>query len=109
MQILKDYFFIALLILLATCRSSEVNQERLQLADKIEHSAQAELLNKWYPHSIDTVYGGFLSTFTFDFKPTGDQNKMIVSQARHVWTTAKAALAYPETDHYAKASDHGVE
>lgn len=102
-------YFIFLLVVLVTCRSTEVNQERLELADEIEHSIRAELLSNWYPTAIDTVYGGFLSTFTHDFKPTGDQNKMIVSQARHVWTTARAAMAYPEAEHYEEASAHGVE
>ena len=104
----KNYLFIAVLAFLATCRSSEVNQDRLQLADTIEHSAQTELLDKWYPQAVDSVYGGFLSSFTFDFKPATEQNKMIVSQARHVWTTAKAAMAYPERDYFLKASAHGA-
>jgi mannobiose 2-epimerase len=56
---------------------------------------------------MDTVHGGYLSTFTFDFKPTGDQHKMIVSQARHVWTSAKASMAYPETKYFAETSAHG--
>lgn len=100
---------IFLLMTLASCRSSEVRQERLRLADAIEHSIQTELLNKWYPQAVDTVHGGFLSTFSFDFKPTGDQDKMIVSQARHVWTTARAGMAYPEKDYYLEASKHGVD
>jgi mannobiose 2-epimerase len=108
MQTLIQRLCLLPLLLLATCRSSEVNPERVALADAIEHSAQTQLLDKWYPHSIDTVHGGFLSTFTFDFKPTGDQNKMIVSQARHVWTTARAAMAYPDRDYYLKASAHGA-
>jgi cellobiose epimerase len=58
---------------------------------------------------MDTVFGGFLSTFTYDFKPAEEQNKMIVSQARHVWTTAKASMAYPNVGYYLKASAHGVE
>ena len=95
--------------LLYTCRSSEINQqERLRLADEIEHSIQTELLNKWYPYAMDTAYGGYLSTFTYDFKPTGEQNKMIVSQARHVWTSARAAMAYPQQEHFLKTSAHGV-
>lgn len=105
----RSYLCLFLLVMLAACRSSEINQERLQLADEIEHSIQTELLNKWYPQAMDTVHGGYLSTFTSDFKPTGDQHKMIVSQSRHVWTTAKAAMAYPETDYYLKASAHGVD
>src|SRR5690349_3094815 len=107
-NIQKSLFF-AVFALLAGCRSSEVNQDRLQLADEIEHSAQTGLLDKWYPDAVDSVYGGFLSTFTYDFKPAPEQNKMIVSQARHVWTTAKAAMAYPERDYFIKASAHGAK
>ena len=100
--------FCLILVTLVTCRSSEISQERFQLADEIEHSIQTELLNKWYPQAMDTVHGGFLSTFTFDFKPSGEQNKMIVSQARHVWTTARASMAYPDIQYFRKASAHGV-
>jgi cellobiose epimerase len=45
----------------------------------------------WYLAAIDTVEGGFFSSFTFDWKLAEKQDKMIVSQARHVWTHAKAA------------------
>ena len=109
MRINPTCYFLFLMAMLATCRSSEIKQERFQLADEIEHSIQNELLNKWYPHAMDTVYGGYLSTFTFDFKPTGEQNKMIVSQARHVWTSAKASMAYPEVNYFLKTSAHGVD
>jgi len=109
MQTKTTYYCVFLFLILASCRSSEVRQERLEVADAIEHSIQTELLNNWYPQAMDTVHGGFLSTFSFDFKPTGDQDKMIVSQARHVWTTAKAGMAYPEKDYYLKASTHGVD
>lgn len=102
------FLFLALAPLLSTCRSSGISQDHLQLADEIEHSIKTELLNKWYPAAVDTVHGGYLSTFTHDFKPTGEQNKMIVSQARHVWTSAKAAMAYPETDYYLETAAHGA-
>ena len=104
----SNVIYIFLMMLAAACRSSEVNQERLKLADDIEHAAETGLLDKWYPQSMDTIHGGFLSSFTFDFKPAENQNKMIVSQARHVWTTARAAMAYPERDHFLKASAHGA-
>lgn len=97
-----------LLILLATCRPAEKKQSRLPLADEIEHSITTELLNKWYPQAVDTVYGGYLSTFTYDFKPTDDQNKMIVSQARHVWSCSKAAMNYPGNADYPKWAAHGA-
>ena len=75
----------------------------------METTLQSELLEKWYPQAVDTAYGGFLSSFTYDFKPTGDQDKMIVSQARHVWTNSKASLRYPEVEHYTSSAKHGFE
>lgn len=81
--------------------------ERLQIAAQMENSIQKELLNKWYPQSVDNEYGGFLSTFTYDFKPAGPQDKMIVTQARHVWSNAKAAERYPENISYKTSAKHG--
>ena len=63
--------------------------ERRQIAIAMEQSLQHDLLDIYYPRSLDTVYGGFLSTFTYDFKPTGSQEKMIVTQSRHTWTNSK--------------------
>ena len=62
----------------------------------MDSSIRYEMLNKWYPQNIDTPYGGFVTTFTYDFQPQGSQDKFIVTQARHTWTTAKASEAYPE-------------
>jgi mannobiose 2-epimerase len=78
--------------------------ERRQIAVVMERSLENDLLDKWYPQSVDTIYGGFLSTFTYDLKPTGDQQKMIVTQARHVWVNSKAALRYPDKSYYRKGA-----
>lgn len=83
--------------------------ERLQIAKEMENSIQTELLNKWYPQSIDSLYGGFLSTYTYDFKPSGPQDKMIVTQARHTWTTAKASELYPNLTYYKRCAEHGFK
>ena len=46
---------------------------------------------------VDSFYGGFPNyVYTYNFKPTGTQDKFIVTQARHTWTTAKASRMYPE-------------
>ena len=71
-------------------------------------SVTTELLDKYYPQNIDSLYGGFITTYTYDFKPTGPQDKMIVTQARHTWTIAKAALAYPTKTFYIKCAENGV-
>jgi cellobiose epimerase len=81
--------------------------ERKQIAITMEQSLKHELLDIYYPRSMDTLYGGFLSTFTYDFKPTGDQEKMIVTQSRHTWTNSKAALRYPEKLFYRAGATAG--
>lgn len=91
----------------AQSNTAGTSAERLQLAGEMERSIQTELLNKWYPQSVDSQYGGFISTYTFDFKPTGPQDKFIVTQARHIWTTAKAAEAYPDVSYYMQCAEHG--
>jgi mannobiose 2-epimerase len=103
-----QFFYSALLItsaLLIAFKFSD--KEKLQIAAQMENSIQKELLNKWYPRSVDTLYGGFLSAFTYDFKPTGTQDKMIVTQARHVWSNAKAAEYYPEKKYYKESATQG--
>jgi mannobiose 2-epimerase len=81
--------------------------ERLRIAEEMEKSMRTELLDKWYPQSMDTLYGGFLNSFTFDFKPTGEQDKMIVTQARHIWSNAKASLWYPDVPYFKTGAHHG--
>ena len=69
-------------------------------------AAKELLIDKTYPNNLDTTYGGYLSTFTYDFKPQGEQDKMIVTQARHIWSTAKAAQFYNDTSYIGMAR-HG--
>src|ERR1700712_4156563 len=86
---------------------SGTKAERMQIAADMDKSIKTELLNKWYPQSVDSVYGGFISTYTYDFKPSGAQDKFIVTQARHTWSTAKAAELYPDVPYYIKCSENG--
>jgi len=81
--------------------------ERRQIAASMDRSIKTELLNKWYPQSTDSLYGGFISTYTYDFKPVGPQDKFIVTQARHTWSTAKAAALYPDKKYYLDCSKNG--
>ncbi len=106
---MRAALFFVLLVLSASsfAQRSPTRATRLRIANEMERSIQTELLNKWYPQSVDKAYGGFLSTWTYDFKSTGEQDKFIVTQARHTWSTAKAAGLYPSVPYYLKASKHG--
>jgi mannobiose 2-epimerase len=86
---------------------SQTKATRLKIAAEMERSIKTELLNKWYPGSVDSTYGGFITTYTYDFKPTGSQDKFIVTQARHTWSTAKASELYPESPWYLSCSKNG--
>src|SRR5947209_1841104 len=103
-DIMKSIAFACLLffssVIIAQNKRIVYKDERIKIAAEMENSIQTELLNKWYPQCVDSVYGGFLSTYTYDFKPTGPQDKMIVTQARHTWTNAKASELYPNVAYY---------
>src|SRR5215212_10233213 len=105
--------FISLLINLSAFSQSpskrEDKNERLKIAAEMKESMINKLLKPWYPQSVDNMYGGFLSSFSYDFKPTGDQDKMIVTQARHTWTNAKAWMRYPGVAYYERGAKHGFE
>jgi len=106
---LTDMKIIIFLLLAITTNTFAQTKERLQTANEMENSIQHEMLNKWYPQCMDTLYGGFLTTYTYDFKPTGDQNKFIVTQARHTWSTAKAATRYPDVAYYKTCAAKGYK
>lgn len=97
---------IIFVVVVLSCKPSGNKNERTALAEQIDNSIKTELLNKWYPAVIDHEYGGYITTFTHDFKPTGPQDKMIVSQARHVWTSSKAFMDYGD-EVYREVADHG--
>jgi mannobiose 2-epimerase len=73
----------------------------------MEHLLKTNLVYIWYPAAIDTLHGGYLSTFDAQFRPAGKQDKMIVSQARHLWNNAKASQHWPAEKKYQRFAQHG--
>ena len=112
MELTKQLTALFLISVIATAfaacdREAAVGPERRQaLADEMEEVLLDEL-HSWYPRAVDTLHGGFLSRFTYNWTPEDPQDKMIVTQARHVWTTSKAAQRYPNDPRYASAAEHG--
>ena len=106
-QIIPLFFLLLPLATLAQPKAASGKQERLRIAAEMDKSIRTELMNKWYPQCVDSQYGGYISTYTYDFKPAGPQDKFIVTQARHVWSTAKAAQFYPNSTYYLDCSRHG--
>lgn len=94
----------ALMFILPSCSPSK---DRLEMADILERSIQTEMINHWYPRAIDSVEGGFFSNYSYNWTPEENQDKFIVTQTRHTWSNAHAAMLYPDNPLYRKAAVHG--
>jgi cellobiose epimerase len=76
-------------------------------AQNFEYYLVEKLLKAWYPLAKDSQHGGYLSDFKYDWTPSGQHNKLIVSQSRHLWVTSRAALLFPEESMYKELATHG--
>ncbi len=76
-------------------------------AQNFEYYLVDKLLEAWYPLAKDSQHGGYLSDFRYDWTPSGQHTKMIVSQSRHLWVTSRAALLFPEEEMYKELATHG--
>lgn len=109
LKIGKFTTFLSLVVLCVTfaCRENQAipistSKEMLpQIMGSLD-----KLVNVWYPRTIDTVNGGFWSDFNYKWQREGKQNKMLVSQARHVWTASTLALYYKDRK-YEDIAAHG--
>lgn len=104
------YFFFSALIFTGcgTSQKSESPDNQI-LVQELEYAAKEQLMDKWYPLALDHDDGGYYSQITQDFKIGEKHDKMIVTQARHIWTNAKAAGFYPENQKYLDYSEHGFQ
>ena len=104
MRLIRILLLTILLFFIGCASSFDVPNQKI--LDEMEQSLKHELLDAWYPILVDTVFGGFLSDFTYDWQAKGSQNKFLVSQARHVWTTSEAAIFLNDT-RYRKIAKQG--
>ena len=97
------------LIIFTSCQPSSPQEfgSKLMLGLELEASLKENILEVWYPRVVDSLHGGYHSDFDYQWQKTGKQNKMIVTQARHIWTASKAHELYPENEMYADVAIHG--
>lgn len=75
--------------------------DRKMICTEMEHVLDTEL-KSWYPLCIDTVYGGYYSDINSRWELEGRQEKMIVTQARHVWSTAMPRCSIRRTTSFVR-------
>lgn len=68
-----------------------------------------QLMKLWYPRIIDRENGGYWTNFEHDWTQSEDQNKMLVTQARGLWTAARAARHFPDRKVFEEAAAVGFE
>ncbi len=109
-KLFRQFWVILLLIFSGACccsinhKNIETQPEELKVI--LRTFLKNELLKVWYPACIDSVNGGFLSDFNYNWTPEGRQDKMIVGQARHVWTASQAFLFFNDSSYY-QIARHG--
>jgi cellobiose epimerase len=83
-----------------------IQKDKNVIASQMQSVLEQELA-AWYPLCLDTVYGGYYSDFDYQWKLNGKQDKMIVTQARHVWSASNALLSAPGNERLRQAASHG--
>lgn len=99
-------FLILSLLTLAGCQQRDLNKE--VIAQLLEDLLNKNILEAWYPATIDSLMGGYLTNFDAEWKPMEQQGKFIVTQARSVWTCATVYEFYPDRKEYLEWARHGA-
>jgi len=78
------------------------------MADSLENSLHAHVLEAWYPRNIDSVHGGYISELGPEWEPVPvARPKSLVQQSRHVWTTSLMAGLDREQQPFREYARHG--
>ena len=81
-----------------------------KLADEAEVTLRHDLLDVWFPRSIDMEHGGFYSNFTRDWQHTTSEGKFSVFQGRMVWVASQIAMLRPNLkDQFLPIIAHGMK
>jgi mannobiose 2-epimerase len=76
-------------------------------AEELIRQFKKGILEKWYPLVIDKECGGYFTNISYDWNLLPEQEKMIVSQARHIWTLSKASEFFGGINDYDHMAYHG--
>jgi mannobiose 2-epimerase len=85
----------------ATCLAADApsinptKETYLRIAAEVETNLQKEILQKFFPVTVDEQGGGFYENYSLNWTRTAGGNKSIVYQSRLTWTSAAAARRFP--------------
>ncbi len=67
----------------------------LRIADEVTANLQSQILDKFFPATVDEKGGGFFENYRLDWTRGAGDNKSIVYQSRLTWMSAQAARFFP--------------
>lgn len=102
-------FFFLILFTSVASHAQNASKTYLGVPTSEIKTALESHLKTWYPTIIDTLNGGYWTNFEYDWTRSKDQQKMLVTQARGLWTAARAASTFPENPVYKDAAQHGFQ
>src|SRR5271165_7096855 len=69
--------------------ASPTKETYLRIADEVDANLQKEILQKFFPVTVDQQGGGFHENYALDWARAPGSNKSIVYQSRLTWTSAE--------------------
>jgi mannobiose 2-epimerase len=81
--------------------------ESERLIEEFQNAMVNGILRRWYPLVLDKEYGGYFTNVSSDWTLPPNQEKMIVSQSRHIWTLAKVSAYINSNSDYRSMALHG--
>jgi mannobiose 2-epimerase len=82
----------------------------LALAAEVDHALHADVLDLWFPRSIDNQHGGFHSHYARDWTALPSDGKFSVFQGRMTWVASEVILRDPaQKATFTPIVRHGVD
>jgi mannobiose 2-epimerase len=82
----------------------------LAIAGETDAMLRRDVLDVWFPRTVDEAHGGFRSDFTREWAPAPSAGKFSVFQGRMTWVAARVATRRPELrDRFLPAARHGLD
>jgi mannobiose 2-epimerase len=109
--------FAAILVFsAAVCPAADAPSTRpaketyLRIANEVEANLHKEILDKFFPVTVDEQRGGFYENYSLNWTRIADSGKSIVFQSRLTWTSAAAARRFPaQADLYLAMTRRGAD
>ncbi len=102
-------FLISLSACLTGCEDMKKNKPRNSQQQVMVASLENDILKYWYPRVIDSLYGGYTERYFYNWEEDSIQDKYLVYEARHLWTTSMLYRFFPNRPEFLRYAEHGFK